>query len=231
MEPEKAQPSTSLEKQAGVSDEIGTRSRYWQSPIHTALKRILDVVISIILLLLLFPLFVIIAIAVKFSSPGPIFYRWEVVGQDGKYFVSYKFRSMVANADALKPSLASRNEMQGPMFKITKDPRVTRVGRVLRKYSLDELPQLCSVLLGDMSLVGPRPPLQTEYVHFNEYQKQKLRVKPGLTCLWQVSGRNHVRDLNDWVKLDLIYVEQWSLALDFKIALRTLPVVLLGKGK
>jgi colanic acid biosynthesis glycosyl transferase WcaI len=227
-------PATqSSRKRAAVVDAaaIASPSCYWQSPIHTTLKRILDVVLSLILLLLLLPLFVILAIAVKFSSPGPIFYRWKVVGQGGRYFVSYKFRSMVANADELKASLASRNEMHGPMFKLTDDPRVTRLGRRLRKYSLDELPQLWSVLVGDMSLVGPRPPLQTEYVHFSDYQKQKLRVKPGLTCLWQVSGRNDVRDLDDWVRLDLMYVAQWSLALDFKIALRTLPVLLLGKGK
>jgi lipopolysaccharide/colanic/teichoic acid biosynthesis glycosyltransferase len=138
---------------------------------------------------------------------------------------------MVVNADELKPALESRNEMQGPVFKMTNDPRITRVGRVLRKYSLDELPQLWSVLIGDMSLVGPRPPLQTEYARFTDYQKLKLQVKPGLTCLWQVSGRNDVRDLDEWVRLDLLYVQRWSLALDLEIVLRTIPVVFFGKGK
>jgi lipopolysaccharide/colanic/teichoic acid biosynthesis glycosyltransferase len=202
-----------------------------QSRAQAAVKRFLDVTISLSLLLALLPLFLVISMAIKLTSEGPIFYRWKVVGQHGWHFVSYKFRSMVANADELRPSLESRNEMRGPVFKITNDPRITRVGRLLRKYSLDELPQLWSVLIGDMSLVGPRPPLQTEYVRFTEYQKLKLQVKPGLTCLWQIRGRNEVRDLDDWVKLDLLYVQHWSLALDLRIVLRTIPVVFFGKGK
>jgi lipopolysaccharide/colanic/teichoic acid biosynthesis glycosyltransferase len=216
---------------SATGEQTVTRSSCWQSRTQTAVKRFLDVLISLGLLLVLLPFFLIIAIAIKLSSEGPAFYRWKVVGQQGQPFVSYKFRSMVVDADQLKPSLESRNEMQGPVFKITNDPRITRVGRVLRRYSLDELPQLWSVLIGDMSLVGPRPPLQTEYVRFTDYQKLKLQVKPGLTCLWQVSGRNDVRDLDDWVKLDLIYVQRWSLALDLEIVLRTIPVVFFGKGK
>jgi lipopolysaccharide/colanic/teichoic acid biosynthesis glycosyltransferase len=203
----------------------------WQSPRQTAVKRVLDVAISLCSLLVLLPFFLVISIAVKLSSDGPVFYRWKVVGQHGRPFASYKFRSMVVNADRLKQGLESRNEMRGPVFKITNDPRITSIGRVLRKYSLDELPQLRGVLIGDMSLVGPRPPLQTEYVHFTDYQKLKLQVKPGLTCLWQVSGRNDVSDLDDWVKLDLSYVQHWSLALDLNILLRTVAVVFLGKGK
>ena len=206
-------------------------SRCWQNPAQTAVKRFVDVAISLCLLLVLLPFFLVISIAIKLTSDGPVFYRWKVVGHQGQHFVSYKFRSMVVNAEELKQSLESRNEMQGPVFKMTNDPRITRVGRVLRKYSLDELPQLWSVLIGDMSLVGPRPPLQTEYVRFTDYQKLKLQVKPGLTCLWQVSGRNDVRDLDEWVKLDLLYVRHWSLALDLEIVLRTIPVVFFGKGK
>jgi exopolysaccharide biosynthesis polyprenyl glycosylphosphotransferase len=206
-------------------------SRCWQNPAQSAVKRFFDVAISLCVLLLLLPFFLVIAIAIKLTSEGPAFYRWKVVGRQGRHFVSHKFRSMVVNAEELKQSLESRNEMQGPVFKMTNDPRITRVGRVLRKYSLDELPQLWSVLIGDMSLVGPRPPLQTEYVRFTDYQKLKLQVKPGLTCLWQVSGRNDVRDLDDWVKLDLLYVQHWSLALDLEIVLRTIPVVFFGKGK
>lgn len=216
---------------AGGALPVKADSGCRQHSVQAALKRLLDVVVSLSLLFMLFPLLLSIALAIKFTSRGPIFYRWKVVGQGGRHFESYKFRSMVVNADQLKQSLESQNEMQPPMFKITKDPRVTRVGRLLRKYSLDELPQLWSVLVGDMSLVGPRPPLQTEYLHFTDYQKQKLQVKPGLTCLWQVSGRNDVKDLDDWVKLDLMYARHWSLALDLKIALRTLPIVLFGKGK
>ncbi len=207
------------------------KSKHWQSARQRTAKNIIDRIVAAVLLLLLLPFLIVLAAAVKLSSRGPVLYRWRVVGENGRPFVSYKFRSMVANADELKHSLARRNEMRGPVFKITEDPRITRIGRVLRKYSLDELPQLWSVLTGDMSLVGPRPPLQSEYVHFTDYQKQKLQVKPGLTCLWQVSGRNEVKDLDDWVKLDLMYVQHWSLGLDLKIALRTLPVVFLGKGK
>jgi len=138
---------------------------------------------------------------------------------------------MVANADELKTQLWSQNEMIGPVFKLTKDPRITRVGAWMRRYSLDELPQLYSVLKGDMSLVGPRPPLHTEYEKFTAYQKQKLVVKPGITCLWQVNGRNKVCDLDDWVTLDLDYIRNWSLGLDFKIMLQTVAAVFAGSGK
>jgi len=154
-----------------------------------------------------------------------------VVGRGGQPFTGYKFRSMVANADALRGELASRNEMTGPVFKIAADPRITKVGACLRKYSLDELPQLYNVLKGDMSLVGPRPPLVVEYAQFTDYQKQKVAVKPGITCLWQVSGRNQISDFDEWVRLDLEYVERWSLSLDFSILLRTVGTVLSGSGK
>jgi lipopolysaccharide/colanic/teichoic acid biosynthesis glycosyltransferase len=138
---------------------------------------------------------------------------------------------MYSNADELKQKLESLNEMSGPMFKLTNDPRVTRLGGFLRRYSLDELPQIYSVLKGDMSLVGPRPPLVTEYARFTEYQKQKLAVKPGITCLWQISGRNDIRDFDDWVRLDLEYIRSWSLQLDFWILMRTAGEVFAGSGK
>jgi lipopolysaccharide/colanic/teichoic acid biosynthesis glycosyltransferase len=169
------------------------RSANWDKPLLVACKRAFDFSISLALIVLLLPLFAVLALAVKLSSPGTIFYRWRVVGEGGRPFTGYKFRSMYSNADELKPQLQSLNEMSGPMFKLTNDPRVTRVGGFLRRYSLDELPQIYSVLKGDMSLVGPRPPLVTEYMQFTEYQKQKLTVKPGITCLWQISGRNDVR--------------------------------------
>jgi len=203
----------------------------WGSPLHLAIKRGIDVVGSTLLLLILSPVFLVLGLAVKFTSPGPIFYRWRVVGQSGRPFVSYKFRSMVVNADALRSQLIPLNEMGGPVFKITHDPRVTRVGSWMRRYSLDELPQLCSVLKGDMSLVGPRPPLVTEYSQFTEFQKQKLAVKPGITCLWQVGGRNQVSDFDEWVKLDLEYIRDWSLILDLKILLRTVKEVFSASGK
>lgn len=196
-----------------------------------ASKRAIDIIVSSAVLLLLSPVYLVLAIAVKLSSPGPVFYRWEVVGKDGRPFVGYKFRSMVADADQLKDKLEKFNEMKGPVFKIKDDPRVTTLGRLMRRYSLDELPQLYSVLIGDMSLVGPRPPLVSEYARFNEYQKQKLAVKPGITCLWQVNGRNNVKDLDDWVKLDLEYIRLWNPMLDVKILLKTAGAVLSGSGK
>ncbi|MCP4632270.1 MAG: sugar transferase, partial [candidate division Zixibacteria bacterium] len=147
-----------------------------------------------------------------------------------KAFTGYKFRSMVPSADKLKVKLMDKNEMKGVVFKIKNDPRVTRVGKFLRKYSLDELPQIYNVFKGDMSLVGPRPPLQTEIDGFDNWHRRKLSVKPGITCLWQVSGRNQIKDFDEWVKLDLEYIDRWSLWLDLKILARTIPTVLTGKG-
>ncbi len=206
-------------------------SSHWQSLVHLCCKRALDLVGASVMLLLLSPLFLVLALLVKLTSPGPALYRWRVVGKGGLSFISYKFRSMVANADEIKARLENLNEMNGPVFKMTNDPRITRVGVWMRRYSLDELPQLYSVVKGDMSLVGPRPPLLTEYSRFTEYQKQKLAVRPGITCLWQVQGRNQVCDFDEWVKLDLEYIRNWSLMLDFKILLRTGCAVLAGSGK
>jgi lipopolysaccharide/colanic/teichoic acid biosynthesis glycosyltransferase len=206
-------------------------SRGWNRPVQLAAKRILDVVFSALLLVLVAPLVVALAVLVKWSSPGPVFYRWKVVGKNGRRFTGYKIRSMVANADQLKRQLEHRNEMTGPVFKIEEDPRITVVGSWMRRYSLDELPQLYSVLKGDMSLVGPRPPLFTEYERFTEYQKQKLAVKPGITCLWQISGRNQVSDFDEWVRLDLEYIRRWSIWLDLRILLGTWGAVISGSGK
>lgn len=203
----------------------------WNSNFQLACKRLLDIVTSALLLVVLLPCFLVLMILVRASSPGPVFYRWRVVGKGGRPFVGYKFRSMVSNADALKGELDARNEMKGPVFKLTDDPRITSIGRWLRRYSLDELPQLYSVLKGDMSLVGPRPPLVTEYERFTPFQKQKLAVTPGITCLWQVSGRNKVSDFDEWVALDLDYIRNWSLGLDFAILARTVVEVIAGSGK
>jgi lipopolysaccharide/colanic/teichoic acid biosynthesis glycosyltransferase len=193
-------------------------------------KRVVDVAVGITLLVVLAPLLAGIALIVRLTSGPPVLYRWRVVGQHGRALSSYKFRTMVPNADALKPLLQSANTMTGPVFKVPDDPRVTPVGRFLRRYSLDELPQLWSVVRGDMSLVGPRPPLQSEYEHFTEAQRQKLAVKPGITCLWQVSGRNHIHDFDEWVRLDLEYINHWSFWLDMKILLRTIPAVIRARG-
>lgn len=194
-------------------------------------KRLLDAVVSAILLIVLLPLFVAIGIAIKVSSPGPVFYRWHVLGKNNKEFVGYKFRTMVANADQMKMDLLKYNEMTGPVFKMEKDPRVTPVGRFLRKYSLDELPQLWNVLRGDMSLVGPRPPLKHEFERFEFWQARKLSVRPGITCLWQVSGRNEIKDFGEWARLDLEYIDKRSLRLDFEILARTAFAVLRGTGR
>jgi lipopolysaccharide/colanic/teichoic acid biosynthesis glycosyltransferase len=206
-------------------------SPYWHNPLWLGCKRTLDIVGSGLLLLLLSPLFLVLSAAVKLTSPGPVFYRWRVVGKEGSPFTGFKFRSMCANADQLKAQLECLNEMRGPVFKIADDPRITKIGAWMRRYSFDELPQLYSVLKGDMSLVGPRPPLVTEYARFSEHQKQKLLVKPGMTCLWQISGRNKVSDFDDWVKLDLEYICRWTPKLDFWILLKTLTEVVSGSGK
>jgi lipopolysaccharide/colanic/teichoic acid biosynthesis glycosyltransferase len=203
----------------------------WNSSVQTSLKRLLDVLISAVSLILLSPLLGILALLTKVTSKGPVLYAWKVVGKNGHPFTGYKFRSMVVNADELKSHLESQNEMSGPVFKLTGDPRITKFGAWMRKYSLDELPQLYGVLKGDMTLVGPRPPLATEYARFSEFQKQKLSVKPGITCLWQVNGRNEVSDFNQWVAMDLEYIRNWSFWLDIKILLRTVSAVIAGSGK
>ena len=203
-----------------------TPHKEWQ----LLVKRIADVVASGTALVLLSPLLALIALLVKLTSPGPIFYRWNVLGLNKKPFTGYKFRTMVVDADRLKSQLEHMNEMQGPVFKIRKDPRITWIGRFLRKFSLDELPQLYSVLKGDMSLVGPRPGGVTEVPKYENWHRRKLSVKPGITCLWQVRGRNQVTSFNDWVRMDLEYIDNWSLWLDFKILVKTIPVVLIGRG-
>jgi lipopolysaccharide/colanic/teichoic acid biosynthesis glycosyltransferase len=206
-------------------------SPHWRNPFLLGCKRAFDVFVSGSLLVLLAPLFLVLAAAVKLTTRGPVFYRWQVVGKGGHPFTGYKFRSMCSNADQLKKQLEGLNEMQGPVFKLTNDPRITRLGAWLRRYSMDELPQLFSVLKGDMSLVGPRPPLVTEYARFNEYQKQKLAVKPGITCLWQINGRNEVKDFEEWMKLDLEYIRRWTPGLDLWILLKTAGEVFAGSGK
>jgi exopolysaccharide biosynthesis polyprenyl glycosylphosphotransferase len=194
-------------------------------------KRLFDMVVAAVLLLALAPLLALIALAIKLTTPGlPVLYGWRVAGFKGVEFTGYKFTTMWADADARKAELLHRNEMTGPVFKLKDDPRVTPLGRFLRKYSLDELPQLWSVLKGDMSLVGPRPAFPHELVRFEMWQKRKLSVRPGMTCLWQVRGRNRITNFDDWVRLDLYYIEHWSLWLDFKILVWTALAVVKGTG-
>ena len=195
------------------------------------LKRLFDIVGAGLLLLLLSPVIGITALILKLKEPGaPVFYPWRVVGQNGVQFTGYKFRTMVPNADALKPELLKYNEMIGPVFKMKNDPRVTPVGRILRKFSLDELPQLWSVLKGDMSLVGPRPAGPHELARYEFWHKRKLSIRPGMTCLWQIRGRNAINDFDEWVKMDLEYIDKWSLWLDFKILVGTAWAVIAGTG-
>jgi exopolysaccharide biosynthesis polyprenyl glycosylphosphotransferase len=193
-------------------------------------KRFLDIIVSSIGLILTAPLFLIVAVGVKFSSPGPVLYKTKWIGKDRKSIAGYKFRTMVNNAEELRPGLLEKNEMNGPVFKMTSDPRITPIGKILRKFSLDELPQLWCVLKGDLSLVGPRPPLCTEVEKYESWHRRRLSVKPGLTCLWQTSGRSSIKDFDEWARLDLEYIDNWSLWLDLKILLKTIPVVLLGKN-
>jgi exopolysaccharide biosynthesis polyprenyl glycosylphosphotransferase len=192
-------------------------------------KRALDVVASGLFIAAFSWLYLLIAAAIKLSSRGPVFYRQTRVGMNGRRFTMLKFRSMGVDAERRQAELAHMNEMDGPVFKVKNDPRVTRVGRFLRKFSMDELPQLWNVFVGDMSLVGPRPPLPSEVEKYDDGQRRRLSVRPGLTCLWQISGRNTV-NFEKWVELDLQYIDQWSLGLDLKILLKTVPVVLTGKG-
>jgi len=191
-------------------------------------KRGLDILASAIALILVFPLCVLIAALVKMSSPGPAFFRWSVIGQGGKPFVGYKFRSMIEGADQKRDGLNDKNEMTGIFFKMQNDPRVTPLGRILRRFSIDELPQLWSVLRGDMSLVGPRPTQIFEYEQLEDWQKRRASVKPGAVSLWLVSGKTN--DFGQMVSLDLKYIDNWSLWLDLKILFRAIPYVLLGKN-
>jgi len=192
-------------------------------------KRAVDLIVSAIALILLSPLLLIIAILVRLTSPGPILYRQTRCGLNGRRFTLYKFRSMVANADELRAELDILNELEGPAFKIKNDPRCTPLGRWLRKFSADELPQLWNVLIGEMSFVGPRPPLPQEVEMYAPWQRRRLRMRPGLTCLWTLEGRNRL-SFDRLVQFDLAYIDNWSLWLDLKIFVKTIPHVALGRG-
>ena len=195
-----------------------------KSKAYLIAKRITDVLFSGIGLIILSPVFVIVAIAIKLDSKGPIFFKQDRVGKDEELFSMYKFRSMVVNAEELKKALENQNEMSGPMFKMKKDPRITRVGRFIRKTSIDELPQLVNVIKGDMSLVGPRPSLPKEVEQFEPWMKERLTVQPGITCFWQVMGRNSI-PFEEWMKLDVKYVRERNYFLDIKLIFKTVGVL------
>jgi lipopolysaccharide/colanic/teichoic acid biosynthesis glycosyltransferase len=192
-------------------------------------KRLLDIVASAALLLLSLPVLLLAMLAIRIDSPGAVLFSQLRCGRDARRFRLWKLRTMTADAESRKPGLLHLNEMDGPLFKMRCDPRVTRVGRVLRRWSLDELPQLWNVLRGEMSLVGPRPPLPQEVIHYTPRERRRLSVTPGITGAWQVSGRSEL-DYEEWVRLDLDYVERASLSLDLRILARTLPAVLGGRG-
>ena len=201
-----------------VSAEV--KSNYY----YEFFKRSIDVICSIIGLISLSPIFLIVSILIRLESKGEIIFKQKRVGLNGEEFEIYKFRSMVANAEEFKEKLAEENEMSGPMFKMRDDPRITKVGKFIRKTSIDELPQLINVVKGEMSLVGPRPSLPKEVAEFEEWMNERLLVKPGLTCYWQVSGRNNI-DFEDWMKLDIKYVRERNFWLDIKLILKTILVL------
>ena len=194
------------------------------------IKRIFDFVAAGLGMVLLAPFFLMIIILIKISSEGPVFYKQFRCGLYGRKFVFYKFRTMIADAELKLNDLLKYNEMDGPVFKMKNDPRITGIGQWLRKFSIDELPQLWNVVKGDLSLVGPRPPLPHEVEKYDIWQRRRLSMRPGITCLWQISGRNRIVDFKDWMKLDLDYIDNWTLWLDFKILFKTIPVVLFGIG-
>jgi exopolysaccharide biosynthesis polyprenyl glycosylphosphotransferase len=199
------------------------------NPLVCGIKELFDRTAASLIMTFGFPVFLLTALAIKLDSRGPIFFRQERMGRNGRRFMLYKFRTMACDAERKKRSLLARNEMTGPVFKIKDDPRITRIGHLLRKYSVDEFPQLLNILRGEMSLVGPRPPLPAEVTRFEPWQRRKLSVKPGLTCLWQVNGRNAI-DFDHWMRLDLEYIDNWSLWLDARILAKTVPTVLKGTG-
>jgi exopolysaccharide biosynthesis polyprenyl glycosylphosphotransferase len=221
----RAQPRDS----EAVADGYVHYLSYRHRPLQLALKRAFDIVASSIALVLLSPLLVGVAALVKLTSKGPIFFKQERVGLYGRHFHMLKFRSMVVNAEELKAALMKLNEQTGPVFKMTRDPRVTAIGRFIRKFSIDELPQLVNVLRGEMTIVGPRPPIPQEVAKYEAWQRRRLSVRPGITCVWQVSGRNEI-SFEEWMYLDMQYIDNWSLGQDLRLIFKTVPVVLTGRG-
>jgi len=200
-----------------------------ESRAYAAMKRLTDIAVALFLLVLFLPIIPVVVILIKLDSPGPIFFKQRRVGKNGKIFNFYKFRSMVSGAENVIGSLRPLSGVDGPVFKIKDDPRITHVGRFLRRSSLDELPQLINVLMGDMSIVGPRPNLPSEVSQYLPWQKRRLEVTPGITCFWQIAGRSHI-GFQEWMRLDLEYVRKRSYPTDLKIMLKTVPAVIARKG-
>lgn len=220
-------PKISLERIGDIRLSIYKFVHY--RPRALFLKRIFDFSASLCLIIACTPIWIVVPILIKFSSPGPVFYKQIRIGKHGRRFVLLKFRSMVQNAEQMQEKLMHLNEMDGPAFKIKKDPRLTLIGRQLRQFSLDELPQLFNVFRGDISLIGPRPATEEEVAQYSPLYRKRLSVTQGITCIWQVSGRNDIK-FDEWMKLDLLYINNRSTAQDIKILLRTIPAVILKKG-
>lgn len=208
----------------GLNMKTGDFVNKNQKKFYEVIKRLIDIIASICGLIILFPILVMVAIVIKIESKGPIIFSQDRVGLNGSKFKMYKFRSMIVDAERYKEKLLEQNEMNGPMFKIKNDPRVTKVGKFIRRTSIDELPQLLNILKGDMSLVGPRPSLPKEVEKFSPWMLERLNVKPGLTCYWQISGRNDIQ-FEDWMKLDIKYVKERGILLDLRLVIRTFFVL------
>ena len=208
--------------------EIIITSQDLHKPIYEFFKRILDVICSVVALIVLSPVFLVTALAVR-SDGGPAFYKQTRVGKNNTHFEMYKFRSMCKNAENLQDDLMKYNEMDGPVFKIKGDPRITKVGKFIRKYSIDELPQLLNIVKGDMSIVGPRPPLVREVEQYNSYQMQRLLVTPGLTCFCQAYGRSNL-SFDDWMDMDMKYIKRRNIFLDIKLIVKTVFAVIFKRG-
>jgi lipopolysaccharide/colanic/teichoic acid biosynthesis glycosyltransferase len=214
--------------------QFGSLAALSFAPVHHGrtllqFKRLIDLIGAAVLLTLSAPVLALAALAIKIDSRGPVLFRQVRCGMNGRPFQIVKLRTMTTDAEERKAALMEQNEMDGPVFKIRKDPRVTRVGKWLRRCSIDELPQFWNVLVGDMSFVGPRPPVPGEVAEYATFDRRRLSMRPGITCLWQVGGRNSI-GFADWVKLDLEYIDTWSMALDLKILLRTIPAIFRGTG-
>lgn len=219
-------PTVSFVNQQFVLSFISTPGNY----LELKIKSVMDFILTLVFLIVISPVMLLIAILIKLEDGGPVVFKQVRVGRHGRLFNCLKFRTMVVNAEDLKDKLMALNEQDGPVFKIRKDPRVTKIGRFLRKTSLDELPQFINVLFGDMSIVGPRPPIPSEVEKYDRNLIRRLSINPGITCIWQVSGRNNI-PFNRWMEMDMEYIDNWSLALDIKIILKTFKVVLKGDGQ
>jgi exopolysaccharide biosynthesis polyprenyl glycosylphosphotransferase len=214
----------------GLKDVFITHKNTSHNYIGLKLKDLMDIVFSIFTLIFISPVLGLIAILIKLEDGGPVLFKQERIGLNGRRFFCFKFRSMIVDAEKMITELEHKNEADGPVFKIEKDPRITKIGRILRKTSLDELPQFYNVIKGDMSIVGPRPPLLSEVIQYKRTQLRRLSMKPGITCSWQVWGRHQVT-FNEWMKMDLDYIDNWSLWVDFKIMIATVGVIVKAKGQ